>query len=37
MDGSTAFAIGAEDDGYYQGTDPDPFIRSQLMRDPTNH
>jgi hypothetical protein len=22
--------------GYYQGTDPDPFIRSQLMRDPTN-
>jgi hypothetical protein len=23
--------------GYYQGTDPDPFIRSQLMRDPTNH
>jgi hypothetical protein len=23
--------------GYYQGNDPDPFIRSQLMRDPTNH
>jgi hypothetical protein len=23
--------------GYYQGTDPDPLIRSQLMRDPTNH
>jgi hypothetical protein len=23
--------------GYYQGTDSDPFIRSQLMRDPTNH
>jgi hypothetical protein len=22
--------------GYYQGNDPDPFIRSQLMRDPTN-
>jgi hypothetical protein len=22
--------------GYYQGNDPDPFIRSQLMRDPKN-
>jgi hypothetical protein len=22
--------------GRYQGTDPDPFIRLQLMRDPTN-
>jgi hypothetical protein len=22
--------------GYYQGNDPDQFIRSQLMRDPTN-
>ena len=22
--------------GYYQGNDPDPFIRSQLMRDPIN-
>jgi hypothetical protein len=22
--------------GYYQGNDPDPFIRLQLMRDPTN-
>jgi hypothetical protein len=22
--------------GYYQGNDPDPFIRSQIMRDPTN-
>jgi len=22
--------------GYYQGNDPDPFIRGQIMRDPTN-
>jgi hypothetical protein len=22
--------------GYYQGNDPDPFIRSQIIRDPTN-
>ena len=22
--------------GYYQGNDPDQFIRSQIMRDPTN-
>jgi hypothetical protein len=22
--------------GYYQGNDPDPFIRLQLMRDPRN-
>jgi hypothetical protein len=23
--------------GYYQGNDPDQFIRSQLMRDPRDH
>jgi len=23
--------------GYYQGNDPDPFIRSQIMRDPRNY
>ena len=23
--------------GYYQGNDPDPAIRFDLMRDPTNH
>jgi hypothetical protein len=22
--------------GYYQGNDPDPFVRGQIMRDPTN-
>jgi hypothetical protein len=22
--------------GFYQGNDPDPFIRSQIIRDPTN-
>ena len=22
--------------GYYQGNDPDPFIRGQIVRDPTN-
>lgn len=22
--------------GYYQGNDPDPFIRGQIMRDPLN-
>jgi hypothetical protein len=22
--------------GYYQGNDPDPFIRSQIIRDPKN-
>ena len=22
--------------GYFQGNDPDPFIRGQIMRDPTN-
>lgn len=39
MDDSGAMAAGPPpvyEDGQYQGTDPDPFIRQQLLRDPSN-